>query len=419
MVNGRDFGRGSLIKSYLYSTLQSIVTITSNFLFLGKKDAVEKAKMELESTIKDIENTTESEMMVPLKHHKHFVARRGEVLHRITEECGGVQISFPRSGVNSDKVTLKGAKECIEAAKIRIQEIVKDLDSMITIDCIIEQKHHRTVMGARGCKVQQITSEYDVQIKFPDRESSENEIQNGDVNADPIRKCDIIRITGKEENCYGAKKALLDLVPITIEVPVAFDLHRSIIGQKGRDVRDLMQRYDVHIVLSPADNPQDIIQVTGAPNNVEEARQAILERVKEIETQKQDRILKSFELKIEVNPDYHPKIIGRRGAVVMKIRQDHDVQINLLKKGEPNDHIITITGYEDNCHRAKEDILKIVSELDELVKEEVEIDYRVHSRLIGTKGRNIRKIMDDFKVDIKFPRAEDPNPNLVVITGIV
>lgn len=41
----------------------------------------------------------------------------------------------------------------------------------------------------------------------------------------------------------------------------------------------------------------------------------------------------------------------------------------------------------------------------------------MHSRLIGAKGRNIRKIMEDFKVDIKFPRAEDDNPNLVIITG--
>jgi polyribonucleotide nucleotidyltransferase len=122
-------------------------------------------------------------------------------------------------------------------------------------------------------------------------------------------------------------------------------------------------------------------------------------------------------LKIEVNPDYHPKIIGRRGAVVMKIRQDHDVQINLLKKGEPNDNIITITGYEESCHKARDDIMKIVSELNEMVKEEIEIDARVHSRLIGAKGRNIRKIMDDFKVDIKFPRAEDDNPNLVIISG--
>lgn len=41
---------------------------------------------------------------------------------------------------------------------------------MITVECVIPQKHHRTVMGAKGRKVQSITSEHDVQIKFPDRD---------------------------------------------------------------------------------------------------------------------------------------------------------------------------------------------------------------------------------------------------------
>ena len=38
-------------------------------------------------------------------------------------------ISFPRSGANSDKVTLKGAKQCIDGVKARIQDIVDDLVS--------------------------------------------------------------------------------------------------------------------------------------------------------------------------------------------------------------------------------------------------------------------------------------------------
>lgn len=117
-------------------------------------------------------------MFVDPKHHKHFVARRGEVLHRISDECGGVMISFPRSGVQSDKVMLKGAKDCIAAAKARIEEIIADLESMVTIECVIPQKHHRTVMGAKGHKVQAITSDFDVQIKFPDREREVNGMFN-------------------------------------------------------------------------------------------------------------------------------------------------------------------------------------------------------------------------------------------------
>lgn len=41
---------------------------------------------------------------------------------------------------------------------------------MVTIECVISKAHHRTVMGAKGYKVQGITQEFDVQIKFPDRE---------------------------------------------------------------------------------------------------------------------------------------------------------------------------------------------------------------------------------------------------------
>lgn len=61
--------------------------------------------------------------------------------------------------------------------------------------------------------------------------------------------------------------------------------------------------------------------------------------------------------------------------------------------------------------------MKIVNELNDLVKEEISIDSRIHSRLIGSRGRNIRKIMEDFRVDIKFPRSDDPDPNLVIISG--
>ena len=45
-------------------------------------------------------------MTVDPKHHKYFVARRGEVIRRIGDEFGGVVVSFPRQGVATDKVNL-------------------------------------------------------------------------------------------------------------------------------------------------------------------------------------------------------------------------------------------------------------------------------------------------------------------------
>lgn len=75
------------------------------------------------------EKVVEEEMHIDPRHHRHFVARRGEELRQIAEEFGGVQVSFPRSGEHSDLVQLKGARECVDGARKRILEIVQDLVS--------------------------------------------------------------------------------------------------------------------------------------------------------------------------------------------------------------------------------------------------------------------------------------------------
>lgn len=45
-------------------------------------------------------------------------------------------------------------------------------EAQVTIECAIPQKFHRSVMGPKGSRIQQITRDYTVQIKFPDREES-------------------------------------------------------------------------------------------------------------------------------------------------------------------------------------------------------------------------------------------------------
>ncbi len=78
------------------------------------------------------DNIVEGEVDVDMKHHRHFVARRGEVLRHIADDFGGVTVSFPRSGVKSTKVVLKGAKDCVDGAIRRIKEIVAELVGSIT-----------------------------------------------------------------------------------------------------------------------------------------------------------------------------------------------------------------------------------------------------------------------------------------------
>uniref|UniRef100_A0A8C8VXX5 Vigilin n=1 Tax=Peromyscus maniculatus bairdii TaxID=230844 RepID=A0A8C8VXX5_PERMB len=409
---------------------QDLITI------IGKEDAVREAQKELEALIQNLDNVVEDYMLVDPKHHRHFVIRRGQVLREIAEEYGGVMVSFPRSGTQSDKVTLKGAKDCVEAAKKRIQEIIEDLEAQVTVECAIPQKFHRSVMGPKGSRIQQITRDYNVQIKFPDREenpvhSVEPSIQeNGDEagegreakETDPgsPRRCDIIIISGRKEKCEAAKEALEALVPVTIEVEVPFDLHRYIIGQKGSGIRKMMDEFEVNIHVPAPELQSDIIAITGLAANLDRAKMGLLDRVKELQAEQEDRALRSFKLSVTVDPKYHPKIIGRKGAVITQIRLEHDVNIQFPDKddgNQPQDQI-TITGYEKNTEAARDAILKIVGELEQMVSEDVPLDHRVHARIIGARGKAIRKIMDEFKVDIRFPQSGAPDPNCVTVTGL-
>jgi len=382
---------------------------------VGTKEAVAAAKKELETRIAELDNIVEDSMTVDPKHHRHFVARRGEVLRKIGDEFGGVVVSFPRNGVDSDRVNLKGAKNCIEAAMARISEIVQDLEEMVTIDCEIDQTYHRTVMGAKGSKVQKVTSDHNVQIKFPDKAGEMN--GEYDPNSERSSNPNIIRITGKAANCEAASQALLELVPITAEVAVPYEFHRFIIGQKGMGVREMMNTFDVNIRVPSMDTHSDIILISGVPSNVEAAKVGLADKVSELEAEKEEKIRRSFEVRVSVNPEYHPKIIGRGGGVITKLRDDYKVQIQLPKKEDDAGDVITITGLEADAEAAKDAILKIVGQYESMIQEEVSIDPAVHSMIIGKRGRSIRKIMDDFKVDIRLPREGDPDPSRVVVAG--
>ncbi|KAM7388711.1 hypothetical protein PAMP_024868 [Pampus punctatissimus] len=405
---------------------QELITV------IGTEEAVREAQKELEELIKSLDNVVEDTMTVDPKHHRYFVSRRGQVLRDLADEYGGVMVSFPRTGTASEKVTLKGAKECVEAAKKRMQEIVDDLDAQVTIECVISQKFHRSIMGPKGSRIQQITRDHNVQIKFPEREDpqatspveapiQENGEANGEVK-EPVdsnapKKCDVIVISGRKERCEAAVEALKALVPVATEVEVPFELHRYIIGQKGSGIRKMMDEFEVNIQVPAPEQQSDKISITGLANHLDRAKEGLLERVKELMAEQEDRALRSFKLTITVDPKYHPKIIGRKGAIITNIRTEHDVNIQFPEKSDENQDQITITGYEHKAIAARDAIQAIVDELEEMISEDITLDSRVHARIIGARGKGIRKIMDEFKVDLRFPQSGAADPNLVTVTG--
>uniref|UniRef100_A0A914XKF7 K Homology domain-containing protein n=1 Tax=Plectus sambesii TaxID=2011161 RepID=A0A914XKF7_9BILA len=386
---------------------------------IGRKEEVAQIKKHLEELILHLNEIVEVTTDVPAKWHKHFVARGANVLREIQDQNGGVSISFPRQNAQDTKVSIKGSKDCVEGAKQRIAEIVADLEAQITIKADIPAEYHRTLLGNRGQKVQDICAKYNVQIKFPDRETREAGGNHEEASGDGPSVLNTVSISGRLENCESARTALQACIPITEVAEVPFEFHGNLIGRSGETVRALMQNYDVSISIPPADQQLNEIKISGQAESVKDAIAEIGRRVDEFKLGAKDRELRMFQLTVQVPPEYHQRLIGPRGQKINQMRAKHDVQISIPKQAEgeePNENVV-ITGYEENAHKCKAEIEEMVNELKNLFVQEITLDARIHPRLIGAKGRSIRKVMDDYHVDIRFPRSTDPDPNLVTVTG--
>lgn len=382
----------------------------NNINLIGKNDEVAAVKKILEARIEELRETVELTVDVPLEHQKHFLIKGSEVLKEIQSQNGNVQIFFPKINSNSTLVTIKGSEVCAQSAKNRILEIVDDLKAQVTIEVIIPNRYLRNILGSYKNAYNDILKECNVVIKLPDRRLAE------EYNASGVCLGDIITISGRPENCEKAKAALLGLVPVTREIVVSREFHSALIGRGGKDIRNLQQLYNVGVQIPNESDNSDVIKVVGLSDKVEECIADIKSRVEELEKIAADNILKSFKLTVTIPIEYHQKLIGRKGVVVAGLRNKYDVQITFPKDEDKSEDII-IQGYEKNCNECKENMLSQVSQWESMITRCVKLDPRYHPRLIGTGGRNLRKLNEDFGVDIRLPAKNAEDPSLVVIAG--
>uniref|UniRef100_A0A8C2HC68 Vigilin n=1 Tax=Cyprinus carpio TaxID=7962 RepID=A0A8C2HC68_CYPCA len=413
----------------------------------GPRTEVEKCTKFMQKMVAEmVENSFSVSVPIFKQFHKNIIGKGGANIKKIREETN-TKIDLPAENSNSEMIIITGKKANCEAAKNRILAIQKELVRGLFVS--IPSKLHNSLIGSKGRFVRSIMEECGgVHIHFPTEgsgidavtirgtaeevekakkqllslaEEKENGEANGEVKepADPLvpKKCDVIVLSGRKERCEAAVEALKALVPVSVAVEVPFELHRYIIGQKGSGIRKMMDEFEVNIQVPAHELQSDIISITGLASHLDRAKEGLLERVKELQAEQEDRALRSFKLTITVEPKYHPKIIGRKGAIITQIRNEHEVNIQFPEKNDENQDQITITGYEQNAVAARDAIQAIVDELEEMISEDITLDSKVHARIIGARGKGIRKIMDEFKFDVRFPQSGAADPNLVTVTG--
>lgn len=385
---------------------QDLITI------LGTKDGVEKARGMLEKRIKELESIETSSVDVPQKLHKNFTARRAELIHKISDDCGGVQISFPKKKEEGEEVdtmvSIKGPGNCVKAAIAQIREAIEDFEAQVSIEFDVEKVYHRTIIGQGGKQVQEIQSDYNVNIKFPGRDEAD--------------ESSTITISGRSEKVELAKAAIIALIPVTIEYPLSSEYHRDLIGQGGSGLKAIQAEYpSIRITVpkrSDDEETKETITLAGKQEVIDSVVALMDKKKKGWEADAEDRALRNYSETIEVHPMFHPKIIGIKGSIINKLQSEIDARITMpsdkhkdLAKDE-----IKISGYEAEVQKMKDAVMDIVKSLESHVQQDVLIAQGCHKRLIGARGSGVRKIMNDFGVEVRFGRSQ-ANPDKVSIIG--
>ena len=129
-------------------------------------------------------------------------------------------------------------------------------------------------------------------------------------------------------------------------------------------------------------------------------------------------MLRSFKVEVTFPAKYHASLIGKAGAGVQKLRADYDVQFEFPKRDKPDSakaDIITIVGYEAKVNKAKDALLAKLTELEKIASKQIDVDPRVHSRIIGGRGAGIKALQEKYQVRVNFPR--DEKSSQITVTG--
>lgn len=128
---------------------------------------------------------------------------------------------------------------------------------------------------------------------------------------------------------------------------------------------------------------------------------------------------------VQVHPSLFPDLIGQKGAIIMEIKKQAKVEVNIpaVPKNGPaaKKYRVTLAGSKASVTLGKEIINSIAlyghHELTHpgQAHKELEIEQWRYPFLIGSKGSEMRHIQNNYKVRVMIPREFSANQNVVIV----
>ena len=374
-------------------------------LFLdGDIDRVSQTKDDLQKKIAVIGNSKVRDLVV--EHYLHPLVR-GESHSpdstRSLENKHSVRIKF--FGVEDDPsevIRISGDMSCVDVAYEELKRKVKRLqeDTVSTNVKLYKEffEHLETRQGRRTRTLIEMETHSRI-VLF-----AENCVTNLVGTERDILKAETLIVQAQDK--------FLDTVTKILIIPS--QLHRIIIGQKGKQVQALEAEFGgVKIHLPSQEQRQsaeenfnpDAVTVTGPSKSVLRA----VEKVKEIASNPEN----CFE-EVKISPQYmsYFRRYRRAGGMLDDLRERFNVRIFMPARydkslSEDEKKVITLIGNVKNVNESKTELKQIISGLEEEVKEVLLMPSKYRRNFFKRQAELLIDLEEDYDVYISLGKGPE------------
>lgn len=284
-------------------------------------------------------------------------------------------------------ITLRGPQSAIESMAKKIEEFVeqekadeKERDFVLEFD--FPQQYANHLIGKQGSKIRELRDKFDVEIQV---ENGKVQLKGPKAKAATARRH--IETIGKD---------LADEQTKTLQVDPKY--HGELIGEKGKQITKLQNKYNVLIFFPRADKSgqeedggdgkprrqqgPDQVVIRGPSKGTSSAYDELNAYVKHLQEH-------SHTATVKVQRKQLPSIIGAGGSAVEKLRQETECQIELPDRNSTEDPAeIKIKGNKAGVLKAKKILEDSKSVFDDTVVKTIDVERKYHSSLIGAGGKS-------------------------------
>ncbi|KAF8650436.1 hypothetical protein AX16_005239 [Volvariella volvacea WC 439] len=232
----------------------------------GGKKGVSQAKNELLDALEfEKESNNTISFTVPTRSVSRILGKGGAQILEIRDETGAqIDVEKVTDGAPTTTVTARGPKKAIAAAKTAILAIADQVAEEITETLTIENKFHRSLIGAGGQGLRDLITRCGGPIDAKAQAGLVRFPRAGDPS-DEVRLRGESKLVKKlKAELEKAVAVLRDRVILGVEVPAA--AHRNLIGRGGQTLSDFQKRTGTQVQF-PGSRSYDQV---GEPENIAE-----------------------------------------------------------------------------------------------------------------------------------------------------